>query len=167
GRDYIYAKYGAYLNHAPAYALGRFRSDNTIANMRYFATCLSRHRQSLTYFYIFTRVTPGKDPGYFGAYHASENAYHFQNLDNPYINFGDTDRKISDNIATYWANFAKNHHPNDGKLPEWKPFTAESDLTMYIDEPCECTPLKTKSMTDELQKILAKRTEENNPGLKV
>src|SRR5699024_6146493 len=75
GRDYIYAKYGAYLNHAPAYALGRFRSDNTIANMRYFATCLSRHRQSLTYFYIFTRVTPGKDPGYFGAYHASENAY--------------------------------------------------------------------------------------------
>ncbi|MDF7639645.1 carboxylesterase family protein [Lactobacillus sp. ESL0791] len=165
--DYIYYKYGPYLKQSPAYALGRFRSDNTIANMRYFATCLTKCRKSATYFYIFKHVTPGKNPYYFGAYHASENPYHFQNLDSKYVNYGNIDKKVSDTIAKYWATFAKNHIPGEKNMPKWNKFTRESDMVMYIDEPSECVPLQSKAITDKLQQLLARRTETNNPGLRV
>ena len=164
-KKFIYEKYGAYLNDSPAYALGRFRSDNTIANMRYFASCLVENRLSPTFYYIFQRVTPGKEPHYFGAYHASENAYHFQNLSSKFINYGESDVRVSNTMAKYWANFARNHHPNTSDLPEWKQFDPDSNMIMYIDDPSECVPLKSKSLTIELQKMLEERTEKNNPGL--
>ncbi|MEQ7192999.1 carboxylesterase/lipase family protein [Enterococcus avium] len=157
----IYNKYGAYLDQSPAYALGRFRSDNTIANMRYFASCLVEFRTSPTYFYIFQKVTPGKEPYYYGAYHASENAYHFQNLNSEFINYGESDVRVSNTMAKYWANFAACHDPNSKALPEWKKFTPQTNQIMYIDDPCDCVPLKTKALTEELQKILEERTEKS------
>lgn len=160
-KESIYKKYGAYLEYSPAYALGRFRSDNTIANMRYFASCLVEHRSAPTYFYIFQKVTPGKEPYYYGAYHASENAYHFQNLTSEFINYGESDVLVSNSIANYWANFAAQHDPNSDNLPVWKEFAPETNQMMYIDDPCDCVPLKTKAITEDLQKILEERTEKS------
>ena len=164
-KKFIYEKYGSYLDASPAYALGRFRSDNTIANMRYFASCLDKNRISPTFYYIFQRVTPGKEPYDFGAYHASENAYHFQNLSSEFINYGESDVRVSNAMAKYWANFARNHDPNTSDLPGWERFDMDSNMIMYIDDPCECVSLKNKSLTIELQKMLEERTEKNNPGL--
>lgn len=165
--DPIYARYGAYLKQSPAYALGRFRSDNTIANSNYYAKCLDNHRTSPTYYYIFQRVMPGRDPYYFGAHHSSEPPYVFQNLKSKYRDFDKTDAKVSQSVSSYWANFARTYNPDGENLEHWEPFTADNNKVMYLDQPCECTELKTKPVTAELQNLLIKRTKNHNPGLDV
>lgn len=38
-------------------------------------------------------------------------------------------------------------------------------MIMYIDDPCECVPLKSKVLTLALPKMLEERTKRNNPNL--
>jgi para-nitrobenzyl esterase len=45
--------------------------------------------------------------------------------------------KLSEIMSSAWLNFAKAGDPNvAGKLPEWKPYTAENGATMYFDSTC-------------------------------
>jgi para-nitrobenzyl esterase len=45
--------------------------------------------------------------------------------------------ELSDKMSSAWLNFAKTANPNvEGKLPEWKAYTAENGVTMYFDNKC-------------------------------
>lgn len=168
-KEFIINKYGPYASYDPGYALARFRSDNTTANMRYFASCLKEHNISEVYYYLFEHVPPTQDPSFLGAHHGCEVSYVFQTLaaDQSIIAYGENDEVISQQVARYWSNFARNHHPNSEQVSHWEAFTPENDLIMYLNNPCECTRLKNKGITDRLEQFLAQRTETNNPGLMV
>jgi para-nitrobenzyl esterase len=68
-----------------------------------------------------------------GAPHGSEIAYVFKHLDqNPRRKWMDEDRALSETMATYWTNFAKNGDPNGKGLPEWPVFRDGAPTVMYL-----------------------------------
>ena len=71
---------------------------------------------SPAYLYFFSRVPPAADADRYGAYHTAEIPYVFDNFGvspHPYANrdYSDTDRKLSDILASYWVNLAATGEP--------------------------------------------------------
>ena len=69
-----------------------------------------------------------------GAAHAGEIAYVFGNF-TPAMPASESDRKVSDEISSYWVNFAKKGDPNGEGLPHWPAFTNSSAQVMNLDDP--------------------------------
>ncbi|HUP61117.1 MAG TPA: carboxylesterase family protein, partial [Thermoanaerobaculia bacterium] len=91
---------------------------------------LQANVSSRSYLYFFERVPPGPQSALFGAYHAAEIPYVFDNLgrvDRPWEN---ADRALADLMASYWVSFAESGDPNGAGLPEWPVYTAENDIAM-------------------------------------
>jgi para-nitrobenzyl esterase len=80
------------------------------------------------FLYQFTHVPPSPNAATWGAYHASEIAYVFGTLRNRNWPFTSSDFKLSDEMSSYWTNFATTGDPNGKGLPAW---TAYDDT----DEP--------------------------------
>ena len=74
------------------------------------------------YLYLFSYVSPSmKERMRFGAAHASEIPYVFDNLrDQNGATVAPKDREVAHLMNTYWANFAKTGNPNGKGLPEWR-----------------------------------------------
>ena len=74
-----------------------------------------------TYLYLFSYVTVAmKDWMRFGASHASEIPYVFDNLvARKGIVITEKDKEVGKIMNTYWANFAKTGNPNSNGLPFW------------------------------------------------
>ena len=70
-----------------------------------------------------------------GAAHSAEIEYAMGNLDgNDVYAWTPQDRKVSDAMFTYFANFVKTGDPNGGKLPAWPPVgTGDAAKLMHLD----------------------------------
>jgi len=63
-----------------------------------------------------------KDPAaaeWRGAYHSAEIEFVFEDLASKHLPWRARDRKLSEEMATYWTNFAKTGSPNGNGLPSW------------------------------------------------
>ncbi len=105
----------------------------------------SRHRkrtgESPVYRYHFElAATPSKfHPGTF-AFHSDDIEYVFGTLDTrPGWNVRPEDRKLSDEVMTYWTNFAKTGDPNGAGLPTWPKLDADDSL-IHLNEPITAGP---------------------------
>ena len=68
-----------------------------------------------------------------GAAHGSEIAYVFGHLgQNANIKVTDEQRALSEQMAKYWTNFAKNLDPNGEGLPQWPSFAEDKPSTLYF-----------------------------------
>lgn len=101
--------------------------------------------KSASYLYFFTRVPPGADK--LGAYHASEIAYVFGNLGTR-REWQDADRKLSDAMSSYWANFAATGNPNGKGLPKWPAYSASTDESMIFGDTISVQPNVNKAALD-------------------
>ena len=94
---------------------------------------------SAAYYYFFSRVAPGPAAERSGAFHAAEIVYVFDNLGKspyPYANrdYDETDRHLSDVIASYWVNFATIGDPNGEGLPVWPAYTRDADEALELGD---------------------------------
>jgi para-nitrobenzyl esterase len=70
-----------------------------------------------------------------GARHAGEIEYVFGSLalSLPKTPWTDEDRKLSDTMTSYWANFARTGDPSGPGLATWPKYTADSRRVMHLD----------------------------------
>ena len=69
-----------------------------------------------------------------GAYHSAEIEFVFGNLASKDLPWRASDRKLSDEMSSYWVNFARNGNPNGSGLPEWPAYNGGPDHpVMHLD----------------------------------
>lgn len=91
------------------------------------------------------------------ASHGSEIDYVFGNGDKSWT---DSDRKISDELETYWIDFAKTGDPNGGGLPTWPAYTDAKPAVMKLDVTPEPIALPEMSRIKALDDYYAWRREQ-------
>ena len=95
---------------------------------------------SPAYLYFFTRVPPAADAERYGAYHTAEIPYVFNNLGGGgrywFANrdYDETDRQLSEAMASYWVNFAATGDPNGDGLPEWPAYTRPDEAALELGD---------------------------------
>jgi len=121
--------------------------------MRTWARMQNKTGKSKVYLYYFSKVPPGEFGAKLGAYHASEIAYVFENLR------GGTpiDKKLSDEMSSYWVNFAAAGDPNGKALPKWPVYLEKTDLAIGLGEKVEVMPAPHKDALDFLDAQAAKQ----------
>ncbi len=101
----------------------------------------ARTGSSKVYLYYFDHVpprpadSPWRDAT--GAVHSEEIAYVFQYHDpSPSLRWSPVDRLLSNDMATYWTDFAKHADPNGPGVPRWPAFTdAKPRVMQFTDAP--------------------------------
>ena len=100
----------------PAAMLGIGRDTTFTLEMRTWARMVTAAGRK-AFLYQFTHVPPGPNPK-LGAYHASEIAYAFNNIARR-PGATDIDRRLADQMSSYWVNFATTGDPNGKGLLAW------------------------------------------------
>jgi para-nitrobenzyl esterase len=150
-------------NDAEAYdATAHNMRDRTFSwEMRTWARMQSNTGKSKVYMYYFSHV-PAPPQAVKGAYHGSEIPYTFGNLIvAPFALRGSTqtpawtdyDKKLADEMSSYWVNFATTGDPNGKNLPKWPVFkTAKNEVVMSLGDTVEAKPVPNKAQLDFLDK---------------
>lgn len=96
------------------------------------------------YYYRFAHSPPypaGSVYHGWGASHYSELWYTFDHLDQQPWSWTAADRKLADEMSSYWVNFARTGNPNGPGLPEWPTFSPGNNRTLVLDDPIAAGPV--------------------------
>ncbi len=95
--------------------------------------------QAPAYRYRFDLVPPPDParPTRFGVFHSDDIEYVFGNLDSRKgISWRPQDYAMSEQMMTYWTNFARTGNPNGGGLRKWPVYApASGSQVMYLNQP--------------------------------
>jgi para-nitrobenzyl esterase len=113
--------------------------------------------RSKSYLYFFTHVPPNPNSRYLGAYHASEIAYVFNNLNeqNPLIQ--EADHKLAEMMSSYWVNFATTGDPNGKGLPKWLPYKTSDESYLELGDEVRLRNHLLKEQLDFLEQFQKRR----------
>ncbi len=127
--DAILAAYPHATDEQATRAATELRSDTTFDWGQYtWASLEASHGKHKAYVYYFDRPT-ARDPN--GSTHGQEVAYVFGNLGvGGRAQPTEDDLAISQEMQSYWVNFASKGDPNGPGLPLWPAFTRASPLVM-------------------------------------
>lgn len=109
---------------------------------RTWARAQAKSGKSKVFVYYFDRTAPGTpaQTGY-GAFHSGEIAYALNTLDQWQCPWTDADRKLSNEMSTYWVNFAKNGDPNGAGVPKWPAYSRSGERALRLGETIRPIPI--------------------------
>jgi para-nitrobenzyl esterase len=93
--------------------------------------------RSPVHFYLFEQKPPfpaGSIHEGWGASHFAEFWYMFDHLDQDAWRWSPADRKLAEQMSSYWTNFVKTGDPNGASLPPWPAFTGDGNV-MHLGDP--------------------------------
>ena len=94
--------------------------------------------QSPVFYYSFRQQPPfpaGSVYAGWGASHFAELWYVFDHLDQSPWNWTAADRKLAEEMSSYWVNFARSGDPNGPGLLPWPTFTNTESKVQYLGDP--------------------------------
>jgi para-nitrobenzyl esterase len=94
--------------------------------------------KSPVFYYSFQQQPPFPASSVYagwGASHFAELWYVFNHLDQSHWNWTPGDRKLADEMSSYWVNFARSGDPNGPGLPPWPAFTNAESKVQYLGDP--------------------------------
>jgi para-nitrobenzyl esterase len=94
--------------------------------------------QSPVFYYSFRQQPPFPADSLYagwGASHFAELWYVFDHLDQSPWNWTAADRKLAEEMSSYWTNFARSGNPNGPGLPLWAAFTNAESKVQYLAAP--------------------------------
>ena len=134
--------------------LGLGRDTTFTLEMRTWARMVTTAGRK-TFLYQFTRVPPGPNPKW-GADHASEIAYAFNTVGSrPWAQ--DTDRRLADQMSSYWVNFATTGDPNGKGLPAWTPYDQRTEPYLDLGDAVQVRSHLLKAQLDFLEQAQQRR----------
>jgi para-nitrobenzyl esterase len=134
--------------------LGLGRDQTFTLEMRTWARMVTEGGNK-AYLYQFTRVPPGPNPAW-GAYHASEIQYAFGNVGKrPWAQ--ETDRRLADQMTSYWTNFAIAGDPNGNGLPKWIPYDQAAEAYLELGDAVQMKAHLLKAQLDFLEQAQQRR----------
>ncbi|WP_353063787.1 carboxylesterase family protein [Tunturibacter psychrotolerans] len=107
-------------------------------NLRAWARLQAGTRQKPVYYYSFRQKPPfpaGSLYAGWGASHFAELWYVFDHLNQEPWRWTKADRRMAEEMSSYWVNFAKSGNPNGPSLPGWPAFTTADSNVLYIGDP--------------------------------
>jgi para-nitrobenzyl esterase len=103
----------------------------------------SRTGKGKVYVYYFSHRPPYPDAPQFkswGAAHGGEISFVFGNF-SATMSPSAEDKAVSDQISSYWVNFAKTSNPNGPDLPAWPAFTEANQQVVNLNDPSKAIPV--------------------------
>lgn len=94
--------------------------------------------KSPVFYYSFRQQPPFPADSLYagwGASHFAELWYVFDHLDQSPWNWTATDRKLADEMSSYWVNMARSGDPNGQGLPAWPAFNNAEPKVQYLGDP--------------------------------
>jgi para-nitrobenzyl esterase len=94
--------------------------------------------KSPVYYYSFRQQPPfpaGSVYADWGASHYAELWYVFDHLDQEPWRWTKADRRVAEEMSSYWVNFARAGNPNGPSLPQWPTFTNADSKGLYLADP--------------------------------
>ena len=128
----------------------RFRWD-----MWTWAGLASRSGQKV-FFYQFSRVPPRRSDGkqfVAGASHGAEMPYVFDHRDRSTRAWTSQDRKLADDITTYWTNFAKYGDPNVQSFPAWPAWGSSTTDVMQLGDEIKAGTLQDEAALRAIDRV--------------
>ena len=128
--------------------------------MRTWARLQTATGKSKVYLYYFSHVPPLPNAAWLGAQHGAEIPYAFNWPNGQHstrVPWTDADKKLADQVSSYWVNFATTGDPNGKDVPKWTPYQAKDDQAMGIADALGMIPVPNKTSLDFLDDY-SKRT---------
>lgn len=126
--------------------------DINFAGHRTWAKLQSTTGKAPAWLYLFSHIPPhpngnGNNPrAPVGAVHFSEVIYVFNNLRMKDYPWTDLDRKVADELATYWTNFAKTGNPNGPALVNWPVYNPKDEFCLNIGDTTQLERFNSKGV---------------------
>lgn len=117
----------------PQSAIDRlYTADQMLCPSQYLARKAAESGRDV-WMYYFTRVRDGDGGAQLGAYHGAEYVYVFDTPD-AWLPTTEIDRALTQVMARYWSEFARNGDPNSVDLPVWPLYRAPEPLVLELGD---------------------------------
>lgn len=130
--DEFFALYPAANDAEAALMNNAAARDNSRVSTFLWARHWRKHNPLPVFTYFWTRGIAGPQREQRGAFHGSEIAYVFGNLDRSSLPWNEEDRRVADTVSSYWANYVKTGNPNGPGLPAWPAWDSRRPQVMEL-----------------------------------
>jgi para-nitrobenzyl esterase len=159
--DALLGLYPFKTDHEARVAQAASMRDRTFGwEMRTWARLQTKTGKSNVYLYYFSRVPPIPNSEWIGAQHGAEIPYAL-NWPNGTLStqvaWTDTDRKLAEQVSSYWVNFAATGDPNRKGLPSWPAYNVKTDTLLEIGNSVTVTGVPHKPALDFLDGYVARQ----------